>query len=53
MTDTIAEQIDRKEVHVLSSSIDLKHAYGQVSLQEGTAKHCSFQIIVGKSTAPN
>ena len=28
----------------------MKYAHGQVPLDESTAKHCSFQIIGGKST---
>ena len=50
LLDMIAEKIDGKEGEVWYSSVDMKDAYGQVSLDESTAKHCNFQIIVGKST---
>ena len=48
--DMIADKIDGKEGEVLFSSVDMKYAYGQIPLDESTAKHCNFQIIGGKST---
>ena len=45
----IAEKIDGKEGEVLYLSVDKKYAYGQVPLDESTAKHCNFQVIGGKS----
>ena len=50
LVDMIAEKIDGKEGEVLYSSVDMKYAYGQILLDESTAKHCNFQIIGGKST---
>ena len=50
LMDMIAEKIEGQEGEVLYSSVDLKHAYGQVPLHENTARHRNFQIIGGKST---
>ena len=50
LMDMIAEKIEGQEGEVLYSSVDLKHAYGQVPLHENTARHRYFQIIGGKST---
>ena len=50
LMDMIAEKIDGKEGEVWYSSVDMIYAYGQVPLDESTAKHCNFQIIGGKST---
>ena len=50
LMDMVAETIDGKEGQVFYSSIDMKYAYGQIPLEESTAKHCNFQIIGGKST---
>ena len=50
LMDMIADKIDGKEGEVLYSSVDMKYAYGQIPLDESTAKHCNFQIIGGKST---
>ena len=51
LMDMIAEKIDGKAGEVWYSSVDMKYAYGQVPLDESTAKHCNFQIIGGKSTS--
>ena len=45
----IALKIDGKEGEVLYSSVDMKHAYGQVPLDKSTKKHCNFQILCEKS----
>ena len=50
LMDTIAGKIDGKEEEVWYSSVDMIYAYGQVPLDESTAKHCNFHIISGKST---
>ena len=50
LMDKIAEKSDGKEGEVWYSSVDMKNTYSQVPLDESTAKHCSFQIISGKST---
>ena len=50
LMDMIAGKIDGKVGEVWYSSVDMKFAYGQVPLDESTAKHCNFQIIGGKST---
>ena len=50
LMDMVAEKIDGKEGQVFYSSVDMKYAYGQIPLDESTAKHCNFQIIGGKST---
>ena len=49
LVDLVAEQLDNKE-KALYTSLDMRYAYGQVPLEEGTAKHCNFQIIGGKAT---
>ena len=51
LLDVIAEKIDDKERQVLYSSVAMKYAYGHIPLDENTAKHCSFQIIDGKSSS--
>ena len=43
----IAEKNYGKESEVLYSSVDMKYAYGQVSLHESTTKHCNFKILGG------
>ena len=48
LMDMVAEKIDGKEGQVFYSSVDMKYAYGQIPLDESTAKHCNFQIIGGK-----
>ena len=50
LMDMVAEKIDGKEGQVFYSSVDMKYAYGQMPLDESTAKHRKFQIIGGKST---
>ena len=50
LMDMIAEKIDGKEGEVWYSSVDMEYAYGQVPLDESTAKNCNFRIIGGKST---
>ena len=45
LMDMIADKIDGNEGEVLYSSVDMKYAYGQIPLDESTAKHCNFQII--------
>ena len=39
LMDMIADKIDGKEGKVLYSSVDMKYAYGQIPLDESTAKH--------------
>ena len=52
LVDLVAEQLDNKEQgKALYTSLDLRYAYGKVPLNEGTAKHCNFQIIGGKPPA--
>ena len=46
----IAKKIEGKEGETLYASVDLKYAYGQVPLDQETAKHCNFQIVVGNAT---
>ena len=51
LVDLVAEQLDNKEQEkALYTSLDMRYAYGQVPLEEETAKHCNFQIIGGKAT---
>ena len=51
LVDLVVEQLDNKEqVKALYTSLDMRYAYGQVALEEETAKHCNFQIIGGKAT---
>ena len=50
LMDRIAEKIDGIEGEVWYSSVDMKYAYGQLPLDESTAKQCIFQIIGEKST---
>ena len=50
LMDMVAEKTDGKEGQVFYPSVDMKYAYGQIPLDESTAKHCNFQIIGGKST---
>ena len=53
LMDTIAEKTDGREGHVLYSLVDMKYAFGQVSLDESTVKPCNFQIEGRKSTCTN
>ena len=39
LMDMVAEKIDGKEGQVFYSSVDMKYAYGQIPLDESTAKH--------------
>ena len=51
LVDLVAEHIDNKEQEkALYTSLDMRYAYGQMPLEEETAKHCNFQIIGGKAT---
>ena len=51
LVDLVVEQLDNKEQgKALYTSLDMRYAYGQVPLEEETAKHCNFQIIGGKPT---
>ena len=51
LVDLVAEQLDIKEQgKALYTSLDMRYSYGQVPLEEETAKHCNFQIIGGKAT---
>ena len=50
LRDMITEKNDGKERKVWYSSVDMKYAYGQVPVDESTAKHCNFQITRRKST---
>ena len=51
LVDLVVEQLDNKEQRkALYKSLEMRHAYGQVPLEEGTAKHCNFQVIGGKAT---
>ena len=51
LVDLVAEQLDNKEQEkALYTSLDMRYVYGQVPLEEETAKHCNFQIIGGKAT---
>ena len=51
LVDLVAERLDSKEQgKALFTSLDMLYAYGQVPLEEETAKHCNFQIIGGKAT---
>ena len=51
LVDLVAEQLDNKEQEkALYTSLDMRYAYGQMPLEEETAKHCNFQIIGGKAT---
>ena len=51
LVDLVAEQLDnREQVKALYTSLDMRYAYGQVPLEEETAKHCSFHNIGGKAT---
>ena len=51
LVDLVAQQLDNKEQgKAFYTSLDMRYAYGQVPLDEETAKHCNFQIIGGKAT---
>ena len=51
LVDLVAEQLDNKEQgKAFYTSLDMRYAYGQVPLDEETAKHRNFQIIGGKAT---
>ena len=51
LVDLVAAQLDNKEQRrAFYTSLDMRYAYGQVPLDEETAKHCNFQIIGGKVT---
>ena len=50
LVDLVAQQLDNKEQEkALYTSLHMRYAYGQVPLEEETAKHCNFQIIGGKA----
>ena len=50
LVEMIAKKSDGKDGQNFYHSVDMKYAYGQVPLDESSAKHCNFQIIGGKST---
>ena len=51
LVDLVSEQLDnKKQEKALYTSLDMRYAYGQVPLEEETAKHCNFQIIGVKAT---
>ena len=52
LMDNIAQKINQSsdEGEVLFSTIDLRYAYSQISLDEDTAKQCNFNIIGGQAT---
>ena len=51
LVDLVTDQLDNKEQgKALYTSLGMRYAYGQVPLDEETAKQCNFQIIAGKAT---
>ena len=51
LVDMVAEQLDYSASgQAWYTSLDMRYAYGQVPLDEETARHCNFQIIGGKAT---
>ena len=51
LVDMLAEQLDNSASgQAWYTSLDMRYAYGQVPLDEKTARHCNFQIIGGKAT---
>ena len=51
LVDLVAEPLDEKEPgKLVCTSLDMGYAYGRVSFDRETAKHCNFQIIGGKAT---
>ena len=45
----VAEQIDIKGGQALYTSLDTRYAYGQISLNKHTGKHCNSQTKGGKA----
>ena len=51
LVDMVAEQLDNSASgQALYTLLEMRYAYGQVPLDEETARHCNFQIIGGKAT---
>ena len=51
LVDMVAEQLDNlTSGQAWYTSLDMRYAYGQVPVDEETARHCNFQIIGGKAT---
>ena len=48
--DMIAERMNEKKGEVWFTSLDMRYAYGQVPLEEETARQCNFRIIGGDAT---
>ena len=50
LVDMVAEQLDNSTSgQAWYTSLDMRYAYGQVPLDEETARHCNFQITCGKA----
>ena len=51
LVDMVAEQLDNSASgQAWYTSLDMRYAYGQIPLDEETARHCNFQIVGGKAT---
>ena len=54
LVDMVAEQLDNSASgQAWYTSLDMRYAYGQVPLNEETARDCNFQKIGGKATGTN
>ena len=51
LVDMVAEQlVNSASGQAWYTSLDMRYAYGQVPLDDETARHCNFQIIGRKTT---
>ena len=50
LMDMIAEKMNEKKGEVWFTSLDMRYAYGQVPLEDETARQCNFRIIGGEAT---
>ena len=50
LIDMVAEQVTQSSEQAWFTTLDLKYAYGQLQLNDSTAKHCNFQIFGGEAT---
>ena len=50
LMDMIAEKMNENEGEVWFTTLDLRYAYGQIQLEEETARQCNFKIIGGEAT---
>ena len=50
LMDMIAEKMNSNSGEVWFTSLDMRYAYGQVPLEDETARQCNFKIIGGETT---